>query len=194
MVLTEKQKLFCDEYLIDLNATRAYRTVYKNCKKDETAAAAGARALRNVNVKAYLDVKMQERAERTEITQDKVLKELAAIAFANGADYAQVVERQATYTTEDGIRIPVTMENGTPVMTEDVELTLTNTLTDIQKKAISSIKQGKNGIEIATCDKVKALELLGRHLGMFKDKVEVSGLDAEKNKLDNILKQMRGDG
>lgn len=194
MVLTEKQKLFCDEYLIDLNATRAYRTVYKNCKKDETAAAAGARALRNVNVKAYLDVKMQERAERTEITQDKVLKELAAIAFANGADYAQVVERQAIYTTEDGIRIPVTMENGTPVMTEDVELTLTNTLTDIQKKAISSIKQGKNGIEIATCDKVKALELLGRHLGMFKDKVEVSGLDAEKNKLDNILKQMRGDG
>lgn len=194
MVLTEKQKLFCNEYLIDLNATRAYRTVYKNCKKDETAAAAGARMLRNVNVKAYLDVKMQERAERTEITQDKVLKELAAIAFANGADYAQVVERQATYTRGDGICIPVTTKNGIPVITEDVELTLTNTLTDIQKKAISSIKQGKNGIEIATCDKVKALELLGRHLGMFKDKVEVSGLDAEKNKLDNILKQMRGDG
>ena len=43
-------------------------------------------------------------------------------------------------------------------------------------------------------DKEKALELLGRHLGMFKDKVEVSGLEDEKKKLDSILQQIRGDG
>lgn len=44
-------------------------------------------------------------------------------------------------------------------------------------------------------DKLKALELLGRHLGIFKDKMELSGgLDAEKTKLDDLLEQMRGGG
>ena len=48
-------------------------------------------------------------------------------------------------------------------------------MSETDKKAIASIKRGKNGIEISTCDKVRALELLGKHLGMFKEKVEVSG-------------------
>ena len=56
-----------------------------------------------------------------------------------------------------------------------VEITETKELTRRQIKAISGIKQGKNGIELSTYDKVKALELLGKHLGIFKDKVEVSG-------------------
>lgn len=61
-------------------------------------------------------------------------------------------------------------------------------------KAIAGIKKGKNGIELKLNDKEKALELLGRHLGMFKDRIEVSGLDDEKAKLDDILQQMRGGG
>ena len=56
-----------------------------------------------------------------------------------------------------------------------VEIEETEELTKRQIKAISGIKQGKNGIELTTYDKVKALELLGKHLGIFKDKVEVSG-------------------
>ncbi|MBY6808674.1 terminase small subunit, partial [Clostridium botulinum] len=48
-------------------------------------------------------------------------------------------------------------------------------LTANEKKAITAIKNTKFGISIETADKVKALELLGRHLGMFKDKVEVNG-------------------
>ena len=43
-------------------------------------------------------------------------------------------------------------------------------------------------------NKEQALELLGRHLGMFKDKLEVSGLDEEKKKLGDILEQLRGGG
>ena len=67
-------------------------------------------------------------------------------------------------------------------------------MTESQIKAIAGIKEGKFGIELKLNDKEKALELLGRHLGMFKDKLEVSGLDEEKNKLDDILQQMRGGG
>ena len=45
--MADAQKRFCDEYLIDLNATRAYKVAYPNCKKDETASAAGSRMLVN---------------------------------------------------------------------------------------------------------------------------------------------------
>ena len=68
--MTEKQKIFADEYLIDLNATRAYRVAYPSVKKDETAAVAAARMLRNVKVAAYIQKRMQQRQERTEITQE----------------------------------------------------------------------------------------------------------------------------
>lgn len=150
MALTEKQKRFADEYLIDLNATRAYKVAYPNCKKDKTAAQAGSRLLRNVEVKDYIEKRIKERERRTEITQDMILKELAAIAFT---DITEIVNT-------DG---------------EEVYIKPTATLSDMKKKAISSIKQTKDGIEIKFHDKEKALEMLGRHLGMFKDKVEVSG-------------------
>ena len=80
--LTPKQKLFADEYLIDLNATRAYKAAYKSCKKDETANVNGSKLLRNTKVAKYIEERMNERSRRTEITQDNVLKELATIAFA----------------------------------------------------------------------------------------------------------------
>lgn len=149
--LTPKQKIFCDEYLIDLNATRAYKKAYPNVKNDETANAAASRMLRNVKVKEYIDKRIKDREKRTEITQDMVLKELAAIAFSNGADFAKV--------TDDNM----------------VRIVPTDELPEDKKKAISAIKETKFGINIETCDKVKALELIGKHLGMFKDKVELSG-------------------
>lgn len=58
--LTLKRKAFADEYLTDLNGTRAYKAVYKNVKSDATAAAASARLLRNVKVKAYIAERMKE--------------------------------------------------------------------------------------------------------------------------------------
>ena len=192
MALTKSRKRFADEYLIDLNGTRAYKAAYPSIKNDETAAAAAARLLRDVKVQEYIDKRMKDREKRTEITQDMVVRELAAIAFSNASDYAKVIEKQAVYTTENGRRIPLKDENGNPIMINDVELTLTDNLSTEQKKALSGIKHGKYGIEVASCDKVRALELLGRHLGMFKDKVEVSGLQDEMSKLDDILKQVGG--
>lgn len=152
--MTEKQKIFADEYLIDLNATRAYKVAYPNVKKDETAASAAARLLRNVNVQEYIDKRMKDREKRTEVTQDRVVQELASIAFAKVTDYV-------------GIR-----SNGT---TSIVVMKSTDDLTDDQVRAIAGIKEGTNGIEIKLNDKEKALELLGRHLGMFRDKIDVSG-------------------
>ena len=52
---------------------------------------------------------------------------------------------------------------------------LTEELTEEQKRALAVIKKGRDGFEVKPHDKVRALELLGKHLGMFQDKVEVSG-------------------
>lgn len=167
MKLTEKQKRFCDEYLIDLNATQAaIRAGYSK----KTAYRTGADNLIKPQIQEYLGSKMKDREKRTEITQDKVIKELAAIAFSKGSDYAKVVDK--TIIVDGNV---VLDENGLPQTYQDVELTLTDELTEEQKKAISNIKRGKNGIEVSTYDKIRALELLGKHLGMFTNKVEVSG-------------------
>ena len=63
---------------------------YPSIKKDETARANGSRLLTYANIKKYIEERMQERQERTEVTQDQVVKELAAIAFAKATDYAEV--------------------------------------------------------------------------------------------------------
>ena len=88
--MTKKQKIFADEYLIDLNATRAYKVAYPRVKNDEVARANGSRLLTNANVAAYIEKRMKERQERTQITQDMVVRELAAIAFARLTDYVNV--------------------------------------------------------------------------------------------------------
>lgn len=172
MKLTEKQKIFTNEYLVDLNATRAYKVAYKSCKKDETASVNSSRLLRNAKVREYLDIRIKKREERTEITQDKVIKELASIAFANGSDFAKVVEKSYMKQIKNDANEVVGEEE---VFYKSVELVKTEDLEEGKKKAISGIKETKFGIEVQSCDKVKALELLGKHLGMFTDRVELSG-------------------
>lgn len=170
MTLTPKQKIFADEYLIDLNATRAYKVAYPKVKKDEAAAVNGSKLLRNTKVAEYIQKRMDDRSKRTEITQDRVLQELAKIGFANVTDY-------------------VTIVHGCVIVKSTAEVS------PDKLGAIAGIKEGANGIEIKLNDKGKALELIGQHLGMFKSKVEVSGsLKSEKTKLDDLIQQMRGDG
>lgn len=59
-MMTEKQKKFADEYLIDLNATRAYKAAYPSVKKDTVAAVNGCKMLRNTKVKAYIDEQLEK--------------------------------------------------------------------------------------------------------------------------------------
>lgn len=72
--LTAKQKRFIEEYLIDLNATRAYKAAGYSVRSDNAAGVEGHKLLRNPKINFYLKEKMEKREKRTEITQDKVLK------------------------------------------------------------------------------------------------------------------------
>lgn len=180
--MTEKQKIFANEYLVDLNATRAYKAAYPNVKKDSTAATNGGRMLRNAEIAEYIRQRMKDRQKRTEITQDRVLNELAAIAFANVAEHVEIVMEQATYL-RDGELQPLWDSEGNPVMIAKLKVLPTSKLTKDQQRAIESIREGANGIEIKYCSKEKALELIGRHLGMWNDKLDVGC----KMKLEDLL-------
>lgn len=166
--MTQKQKRFIEEYLIDLNATQAaIRAGYSSA----TAKDIGCENLAKPNIRAQIDRVMAERSKRTGVNAERVIQELAKIAFVNAAE---VIDPKTATVKEDALP-------------EDTA-------------AIQSVKVktfGEDGLEreIKMADKIKALELLGKHLGMFKDKLELSGsLDIEKSKLDDLIGQMGGGG
>ena len=77
MVLTtERQKRFADEYIIDLNATRAYKVAYQTVKKDETAAVNASKLLRNTNIKSYIDEKLDKIADEKIAKASEVMEYL----------------------------------------------------------------------------------------------------------------------
>lgn len=190
MSLTAKQKQFCDEYLIDLNATQAaIRAGYSPKTAEQTAS----RLLRNVKVQEYIAKRQKELSRSTEITQERVIKELALIAFSNNADYAHVVEKKMKAEV-GGALVDVLDEDGKPVMYRTVEPVLTEELTEEQKRALAVIKKGREGLEVKSCDKVKALELLGKHLGIFTDKIEANVNDTTRSELQELLAQRKARG
>lgn len=157
MKLPPMQDRFVDEWLIDFNGTQAaIRAGYS----PKTAAAAAARLLRNVNIQAEIARRQKDLQRRTEVTQERVVMELARVAFADATDYVQVETR---IINRGEVKVPIELA----VHKETAELSAD------QRAAIASIKQGANGVEIKLHDKIKALELLGRHIGMFNDKIEV---------------------
>lgn len=90
--MTEKQKRFCDEYLIDCNATRAYKTVYQNVKSDEVARRAGSRLLTNVDVKKYIADRLEEiHSEKTADAQE-VIEYLTSVLRGKSSSVEIVVE------------------------------------------------------------------------------------------------------
>ena len=190
MALTDKQKRFCEEYLIDLNATQAaIRAGYSPKTAEQTAS----RLLRNVKVQEYIAKRQKELSRSTEITQERVIKELALITFSNNADYAHVVEKKMQVEA-GGALVDVLDKDGKPVMYRTVEPVLTEELTEEQKRALAVIKKGRDGLEVKSCDKVKALELLGKHLGIFTDKIEANVNDTTRSELQELLAQRKARG
>ncbi len=158
--MTNAQKRFCDEYLIDLNATRAYKVAYPKCKEDETANAASSRMLRNVKVQEYISEKQKEIEKRTEVTQDMVIKELAKIAF---------LDIRKLYTENGQLKNVADIDSDTAGAISSLE-----TLEEYEGYGDDREKIGDTQ-KVKLLDKTKALELLGKHLGMFKEKVTIDG-------------------
>ncbi len=157
MGMTHKQRRFVEEYLVDLNATQAaIRAGYVPNSAEKNSYA----LLKKPEVAAAIRQAMEQRSERTQISQDQVLRELAAIAFAKVTDH--------TCVAEDGA----------------VRIAPTDGLSEQQRRAIAGIKVSRYGVQVSNYDKMKALELLGKHLGMFGSKEEA---EVEENNLLEML-------
>jgi phage terminase small subunit len=156
--LTDKQKRFCEEYLIDLNATQAaIRAGYS----EKTAAVIGNENLIKPYIQAFIQFLQNKRSERTEITADMVVQELAKVGFSNIADYLKVFDKEVDLGQD---------EAGEPIKetVRDLEIFLTQEVGKDKMAVVSEIKKTKDGISLRLHDKVKALEDLGKHLGVFE--------------------------
>lgn len=174
MALNPKQQRFVEEYLVDLNATQAaIRAGYSQ----KTAAEAGYENLRKPQIAEAIAVAQQERSARTEITQDMVLRELGKIGFA---DIRKAIRWGATVAVplQTGIDADDFTEDGEPYRVHtDLALIASDEIDDNTAAAISEIKQTKEGLAIKFHSKLEALSKIGQHLGMFKEKVELTGKD-----------------
>lgn len=145
-----------------MNGTQAYLSVYKTCKKEETAMANASRLLRNAKVKEYIEELQAKVEEKAIVSIEDIVKELKAIAFTDRTKISQNVRnRIMLQDDEDGTKKEYFEDN--------VIFTETKDLDDETKKVIAGYKKTQSGFAIETYDKMKALELLGKYLGMFKD-------------------------
>lgn len=176
MSLTPKQQRFVEEYLVDLNATAAYKRAGYTAKGN-AAEVNAARLLRNAQVQFAVETARTELSKRTEITQDKVLSELAKIGFA---DMRKLLRWTGNLPKMDEAAAEVTGEVEISVA-NFIQLFDSDELDDDIAAAISEISQTKDGaLKVKLHDKQAALVSIGRHLGMFKDKVEHTGKDGKE--------------
>lgn len=77
--LTNKEKAFVLEYLKDLNGSRAYMSIYKNCKKERAASACASRLLSKANVKSYMEEQMQKIEDEAVANVEEIMKYLTSV-------------------------------------------------------------------------------------------------------------------
>lgn len=149
--LTKKQQLFVEEYLIDLNATQAaIRAGYSTNSANEIAA----QNLAKLSIKESIDKALAERSRRTGINADRIITELAKIAFMNADD--------AINFKDGSVRTSASKDDLACIQSVKIKTSYSETGETTEK-------------EVKMYDKKAALELLGKHLGLFSDKLKIEG-------------------
>lgn len=87
--VTDKQRKFADEYLIDCNATRAYKAAYPRIKSDEAARVNGSRLLTNANIKTYIQEQLDRISSEKIANAEEVMKYLTSVL--RGESSAEIV-------------------------------------------------------------------------------------------------------
>lgn len=172
--MNQKQKAFATEYVIDYNATQAaIRAGYS----EKTAYSQGARLLKNDEIQEAVKELEEAASERTAITKDMVLRELARVAF---------VDPRKLFDEEGRPKDIRFLDPGTAAALSSVDIYEEFDYIGDEKELTGYTKKYK------WSDKLRALEMLGKHLGMFTDKVHVEGtVETGADKLANILAQLK---
>lgn len=172
--LTDKQRIFCQRYIIHLNKFKAYREAgYSGRGKSGRSSACV--LYKQPKVRAYVDFLMDERCERMKVNSDDIVRELCALSFSTITDYMSWI--------------------GTTITLRD-----SDQLTAEQAACVKSVRQkilrdGTRVMEFDLHTKQNALKLLGDHIGMFKKKEKEEGdetPEARATQIANFLRQMKG--
>lgn len=153
MALEKRQARFVEEYLIDLNATQAaIRAGYS----EKTAGAIGHENLKKPEIQEAIAVAMKERSDRTRITADRVLQEVARLAF---------FDIRKAFNPDGSLKPIHALDDDTAAAIAGLE--------------VSEVGSGEGSVavlkKIKLSDKRASLELAGRHLQMWNDKLNLSG-------------------
>lgn len=172
--MNQKQKTFASEYVIDYNATQAaIRAGYS----ERSAYSQAHELLKKPEVKKAIQELEEAASERTAITKDMVLKELARVAF---------VDPRKLFDEEGRPKDIRFLDPDTAAALSSVDIYEEFDYNGDEKELSGYTKKYK------WADKLRALEMLGKHLGMFTDKVHVEGtVDTGSDKLANILAQLK---
>jgi phage terminase small subunit len=149
--LTNKQKLFVEEYLVDLNATQAaLRAGYSK----KMAGRIGYQLLEKTRVQEAIQKAIEDRQKRTQITSDRVLNELARVGFS---------DIRGAFNEHGALKRPEDWDDATAAAISSIEV-VTKNIGDGEVEYVHKIR---------LWDKKGSLELIGKHLKMFTDKVEI---------------------
>lgn len=183
--LTAKQQRFVEEYLIDLNATQAaIRAGYS----EKTANEQGARLLANVSVRDAIDGAKVKRSNKLEITAERVLTEMARMAYYDPLDLIEIARDALPDEIADGVNLS---EDGKIITGLRSARDIKYLPEDIRRAIVGWGYDRNQNFTIKLADKGKALDQLARHLSLYNDKLEVNGLDALADRLERAMK--RGD-
>lgn len=147
-MLTPKQEKFVRNLVSGMSQREAYRNSYNVEKmKPESMDKKASALFSRVDIRSRYNELINKANEKVEIKAEDILRELKAIAFSNGSDYAEMKNNKVQFKDTD-------------------------TLDQDKKRAIASIKQTREGKQIDTYDKLKAIDMLVKYTKMFDQKPE----------------------
>lgn len=154
-----KRSLFVREYLVDRNATQAaIRAGYS----PRSAYNQGARLMKDDEIAAQIAAGTAATFKRLEITRERLVEELARIAFSDIGDYVEWGRRERTHVDRSG--------NAHTVEIAGVDIIESTEVNPHARRAISAITEGRHGLKIRLHNKLAAIRLLGLELGMFNER------------------------
>ena len=163
--LSEKQQLFCIQYLKCFNATKAYQRVY-GCSYN-SALTAGPRLMGNVRIRKQIEHLKDQKFRGALLDVKDVLQKYIDIAFADVTDYLGFGTRDAT------------TKSGKKVQYSYVDLVDSN---KVDGTLITEVSQGRDGVKVKLADKMRALDKLSKYFDLFPDKFKRQ-IESEKLKL-----------
>lgn len=158
MALTHKQIMFCQEYIVDLNATKAaIRAGYS----EKTARSIASENLTKPDICAKIQQYMDLRSERLEITADRVLSELSKIGFS---------DIRNIFTCDGALLPPADIDDNTAAAVQSVEVV--TRYSGEEDESGNKIPDHVHKIRLA--DKKGALELMGKHLKIYTEQQDIT--------------------